>query len=199
MERGGKVADVLQRIGMSPLAVIRTGMIQANMALLSSSRLQAHESEHLLEMLLGELVISSDRNLRQVACDHRRLRNEGQAAWRMMRRSIWARGHAPPASTRPPLQSRNEAFEVGVRIAAALLGKPAVDGGVPAVESASLAALPGRSGARARSVSFVASLDLAVLLARRVRGRAVCRIPSGQLGHERGVARAQALCVRRGV
>ena len=46
MERGGKVADVLQRIGMSPLAVIRTGMIQANMALLSSSRLQAHESEH---------------------------------------------------------------------------------------------------------------------------------------------------------
>ena len=59
MERGGKVADVLQRIGMSPLAVIRTGMIQANMALLSSSRLPAHESEHLLEMLLGELVISS--------------------------------------------------------------------------------------------------------------------------------------------
>ena len=69
MERGGNVADVLQRIGMSPLAVIRTGMIQANMALLSSSRLQAHESEHLLEMLLGELVISSDRNLRQVACE----------------------------------------------------------------------------------------------------------------------------------
>ena len=61
--------SVVHRIEQSPLAVIRTGLIEANYAALASEHtLGPDEQRHLLALLLGELIISSDENLRRVSC-----------------------------------------------------------------------------------------------------------------------------------
>ncbi len=61
--------SVLHRIEQSPLAVIRTGLIEANYgALASEHTLSPDEAARLLELLLGQLITSSDENLRRVSC-----------------------------------------------------------------------------------------------------------------------------------
>ena len=63
-----KADDILNRIESSQLAVLRTGLLQANIALLSASNLQSDCSDRLLELLISQLCVSRDGTLRQTSC-----------------------------------------------------------------------------------------------------------------------------------
>jgi len=66
--RGSQADDVLNRIESSQLAVIKTVLLQANIALLSASNLRSDCSDRLLELLISQLCVSRDGTLRQTSC-----------------------------------------------------------------------------------------------------------------------------------
>lgn len=60
--------SILDRIQRSPLAVVRTGLIEANYANLSCENMGPEEQGQLLELLLGDLVTAQDETLRRISC-----------------------------------------------------------------------------------------------------------------------------------
>ena len=63
-----QAVSILDRIQRSPLAVVRTGLIEANYASLRCENMGPEEQEQLLELLLGDLVIAQDEALRRISC-----------------------------------------------------------------------------------------------------------------------------------
>ena len=60
--------SLIDRIEQSPLAVIRTGLIESNYGTLSSPDLGLTQAEQLLSLLLGDLIIAPDEALRRISC-----------------------------------------------------------------------------------------------------------------------------------
>jgi hypothetical protein len=66
MQPRSQADDVLNRIESSQL--IKTVLLQENIALLSASNLQSDCSDRLLELLISQLCVSRDGTLRQTSC-----------------------------------------------------------------------------------------------------------------------------------